>query len=114
MASAMVDAIAVDRTSNDLTPHLDPALAAAERLKDAAAAALRPVVSRDGRIDAALLEREQHAAHGLAWFEVYVEGPGRWLAWSRRLDGLAASASEELMRTGHSPNIWHGSKAACR
>ena len=99
MAGAMIEPLADDGSSADLAPHLDSALAAAERLRDAAIVALRPVVSREGRIDAALLEREQNAAHGLAWFEVYVEGLWQMLGWSRRLEETGRLGEREgLMR----------------
>ncbi|MCB9945040.1 MAG: acyl-CoA/acyl-ACP dehydrogenase [Geminicoccaceae bacterium] len=85
MASALVEPLDREIGSGDLTPCLDQALAAAERLRDAAIAAVRPRVSLDGRISSELLDREQHAAHGVAWIEVYVEGLRQMLAWSREL-----------------------------
>ena len=46
---------------------------ALETLLARATAALRQKVSRDGKLDAAGIEAEQHAAHGLAWLATYAQ-----------------------------------------
>ena len=43
--------------------------------------------------DPALLEREQHAVHGLAWLATYVEALRQMQAWALRLAVSAGSAS---------------------
>jgi len=44
------------------------------------------VSGEDGKFDAAIMEREQHACHGFAWFATYVTALGEMLAWARRLE----------------------------
>jgi len=84
--------------SSPLLPGLLPlcraALDAADRLGAAARAAVGRLVLRDGRVDAAALERDQFAAHGYAWLATYVEALRQALAWAERLE--AAGALGEL------------------
>jgi len=47
---------------------------------------LRAAVTRDGRVAAEALERQQTAAHGLAWLATYVEALEQLRAWSLRLE----------------------------
>jgi len=63
------------------------ALPAAEAYLEAARSSVAGMVGRGGRVDAGLLEREQFAAHGLAWVATYVAGLREMLAWAKRLDG---------------------------
>jgi (2S)-methylsuccinyl-CoA dehydrogenase len=65
------------------------ALGAAAELLARATDAVRVLVTRDAAIDRALLEREQHAAHGLAWLATYVEALRQMHGWAQRLDGAA-------------------------
>ena len=67
-----------------LLPACAAALAAAEALLDAARAGVCGLVMRDGRVDAAALEREQFAAHGFAWAATYVEALRQMLGWAER------------------------------
>ena len=53
-----------------------------EHIRDTAKERLSARVLRDGRVDAALLEREQVAAHGFAWLATTVEAVRRSIAWS--------------------------------
>ncbi len=50
-----------------------------------AANAVQGRVSANGKISAELLEREQHAAHGLAWLATYVEVVRQLSAYARRM-----------------------------
>jgi (2S)-methylsuccinyl-CoA dehydrogenase len=50
-----------------------------------AANAVQARVSSSGRISASLLEREQHAVHGLAWLATYVEVVRQLSAYARRM-----------------------------
>jgi (2S)-methylsuccinyl-CoA dehydrogenase len=50
-----------------------------------AAAAVQARVSLSGKISTQLLEREQHAAHGLAWLATYVEVVRQLSAYARRM-----------------------------
>ncbi|MGB0086231.1 MAG: acyl-CoA dehydrogenase family protein [Rhodomicrobiaceae bacterium] len=68
-----------------------PALAAeaagaAEQLLAKAVSAARAVIAPDGRTSAALLDREQHRAHGLAWLATYVEAIKQLAAYAERQD----------------------------
>ena len=74
------------------------ALRAAEGLLDAARAAVRGLVVRDGRLDGARLDTHQFAAHGLAWYATYVEALRQLLGWAERLRGAGGLGElEELM-----------------
>ncbi len=50
-----------------------------------AAAAVQARVFSNGKISTQLLEREQHAAHGLAWLATYVEVVRQLSAYARRM-----------------------------
>ncbi len=78
------------------------ALAAAEGLKDAARAAVAGLVAPGGRVDQALLERQQFAAHGLAWLNTYVAALEQTLAWAERLDaaGRLGEAERLILQAG--------------
>jgi (2S)-methylsuccinyl-CoA dehydrogenase len=65
---------------------LTAALGAAERVLDGARRVVARRVTSGGRIDAARLDDQQTAAHGLAWLATYVEALRQVLAWTRRLD----------------------------
>lgn len=74
------------------------ALAAADSLLQAAVNTLRSRLAPAGRVDAARLEREQHAAHGLAWLKTYVEALRQTRAWAERLrDSGRLTEREELI-----------------
>ena len=57
----------------DLLALADQAAAAAEQLGAKATAALRARAMHNGKLSAAILEREQHAVHGLAWLMTYTQ-----------------------------------------
>jgi len=73
-----------------LPPHLiarcEEAALAAEGLLVAAKARLRGRLGTEGRVGAAALDREQHAAHGLAWLATYVEALRQMTRWARALE----------------------------
>ena len=56
---------------DDLPALLDPAAEAARRLVELVREGVWQVVAADGKPDAALMEQEQHAAHGFAWLTTY-------------------------------------------
>jgi (2S)-methylsuccinyl-CoA dehydrogenase len=58
---------------------------AIESLYDEAATSLRGRVTENGKLSNALLDKEQHAAHGLAWFATYVESVRELLAYAERM-----------------------------
>lgn len=61
------------------------ALPGFETLLQEAIAAVRGKVTADGRISSALLEAEQHAAHGLSWLATYVMALRELKAYGERL-----------------------------
>jgi len=69
----------------DLRNACAQALAAAERYGAAARRSVGALVAPGGRMDAARLEREQLAAHGLAWTLTYVAALKELLGWAGRL-----------------------------
>jgi (2S)-methylsuccinyl-CoA dehydrogenase len=79
----------------DLTDRLDEAAAAAEALVVDLRIAVGARVRRDGRVDRAALDAEQHVAHGLAWAAAYAETLRQTAAWARAL-GPALGESEAL------------------
>jgi (2S)-methylsuccinyl-CoA dehydrogenase len=71
----------------ELISLLDEAAKAATTLRASAVEAVSAKVSSGGKIDAAALEREQRAAHGLAWIATYVEALVQIASYARRMDG---------------------------
>src|ERR1700731_2297161 len=86
----------------DLTSLGYAALAAVEGLYRDAADAMRVRVTEQGRLSNAAIEREQHAAHGLAWLATYVEAIREMLAYAARLgaEGRFGETEELLTRIG--------------
>ncbi len=82
----------------DLIPTCRSALGDAETLLAEARLAVSDMVMRDGKPAPELLDREQTAAHGLAWLATYVEGLRQMLGWAERLDtGGELGELEQLM-----------------
>ena len=73
------------------------ALPAVEALLGDAVEGLRGRVAVDGRIVAAMLDREQRAAHGLAWLATYVEAIRQIVAYADRLQAAQALDEIELL-----------------
>jgi len=70
----------------DLLELLDRAGREAEVLVAELQDAVAERVRRDGRLDRAALDAEQHAAHGLAWTAAYAETLRQTAHWARALD----------------------------
>jgi (2S)-methylsuccinyl-CoA dehydrogenase len=70
---------------SDLIPLLDSAAEAAGGLRDRARDAVASKVMQSGKIDGDALEREQHAAHGLAWIATYAEALNQVASYARRM-----------------------------
>ncbi|MEQ1619751.1 MAG: acyl-CoA dehydrogenase family protein, partial [Terricaulis sp.] len=72
---------------------------AAEAAKYAAAAraAVLVRVTADGKLDRALLDREQHLVHGLAWVATYAEALREVAAWARTLHAQGAFGEVERL-----------------
>ncbi|MEX2200137.1 MAG: acyl-CoA dehydrogenase family protein [Dongiaceae bacterium] len=71
----------------DLLPLCAAALGEADALVARLKVAVAESVTRAGKIDAALLDTEQFAAHGFAWFATYAMALRELLHWAERLDG---------------------------
>ena len=82
----------------DLLARCAEALAAAETFAEAARRAVAALVAPGGKVDAALLEREQFAAHGYAWLATYVAALREMLGWAKRLEDAGQLGElEQLM-----------------
>ena len=73
--------------SAELISQLEAAAQAALMLRDRAIEAVRAKVTSGGKIDNAALEREQHAAHGLAFLATYAQAIRELADYARRIDG---------------------------
>jgi (2S)-methylsuccinyl-CoA dehydrogenase len=77
------------------------AMAAAEAILTDATGIMRNRLGQ-GRLSAAVLDREQHSTHGLAWLATYVEGIRQFDAYARRLSEAGRFGPTEalLVRIG--------------
>jgi (2S)-methylsuccinyl-CoA dehydrogenase len=75
------------------------ALASIEPLLAQAISSVRARVSEGGRLSAALIEREQRAAHGLAWLATYVEAIREMAAYASRLSAEGRFGETEQLLT---------------
>jgi (2S)-methylsuccinyl-CoA dehydrogenase len=91
----MAEATATERRS--LIAASGRALVAAETVLRAARARVAERIAPDGTIDPAALEREQIAAHGLAWMATYVEALRQIRSWAARLDADGAFGTTEAL-----------------
>jgi len=69
----------------DLRALLFAAQAPLTALQQTAVQRLRAMVTHEGRVNAALMEQHQRAAHGLAWLATYIEALRQIHAWAERL-----------------------------
>jgi (2S)-methylsuccinyl-CoA dehydrogenase len=70
----------------NLIPLLDSVAEAATTLRDRSVEAVRGTVTHAGKIDADALEREQRAAHGLAWIATYAEALRQVASYAHRME----------------------------
>ena len=77
----------------------EAALAAIELLQTAALKSMRTRVTASGKLDAALIEREQHAVHGLAWLATYVQAVRQIIAFAQRLTSEGGFGETEQLLT---------------
>jgi (2S)-methylsuccinyl-CoA dehydrogenase len=83
---------------SDLIPTCVEAFGAARHLLVEVRSGVSKMVVRGGRLDAALLDERQFAAHGYAWVATYVAGLQQMLAWAERLESEGRlSELEQLM-----------------
>jgi (2S)-methylsuccinyl-CoA dehydrogenase len=83
----------------DLIQLLDAATEAAGTLRQQAVEAVAAKVAPGGKLDAAALEREQRAAHGLAWVATYVEAIRQIASYARRMQGEGRFGELEALLT---------------
>jgi (2S)-methylsuccinyl-CoA dehydrogenase len=101
----MTDAATATRTENQTwLADAQAALDSVEALYGEASATMRARVTKDGKLSNELIEQEQHAAHGLAWFATYAQGLRELLHYAERLSGEGAYGEVEdlLTRIGFS------------
>ena len=92
-------ALAAEPASAPFLAEASAAAASIEALVADALAAVRPRVTVNGKLDAAALEREQHAAHGLAWLATYAQAIREMAAFARRLDAEGRLGETETLLT---------------
>ena len=86
----------------DLVAAAREATTAVEALLADATIAVRHKVSRDGKVTNRLVDREQRAAHGLAWLATYVQAVRQLAAYAERMReaGRFGEIEEILVRIG--------------
>jgi len=93
-------AVAASRSDpgRDLVDSALDAAAAAEALLADATLAVRRRVTHDGKVAARLVDREQRATHGLAWFATYAKAVRQLAAYAERMRSAARfGAIEDLV-----------------
>jgi (2S)-methylsuccinyl-CoA dehydrogenase len=87
---------------DDLIALARDATAALEALLADATAKVREKVVVEGHVVAKVLDREQRAAHGLAWLATYVEAVKQLTSYAERMTGSGAlgEVEENLVRIG--------------
>src|SRR5947209_11629980 len=89
-------------TRSDLTRRAREAVSAMDALLADAMRAVANRVAPEGRIAAKLLDREQRAAHGLAWFATYTEALRQLVSYAERMSaaGRLGELEELAVRLG--------------
>jgi (2S)-methylsuccinyl-CoA dehydrogenase len=89
-------------TATGLIALMEAARSAADALLHDATIKVRERLSRDGCIDASLVEREQRAAHGLAWFATYAQAIRQLASYTQTMgqEGRLGEIEELLVRVG--------------
>ena len=81
----------------DLIPTCEKALVAVDKLRLAAKASVTAMVSTGGKIDGALFEANQTAAHGYAWLATYVSALEQMLGWAKRIEAAGKLGELETL-----------------
>ncbi|CAA7615559.1 acyl-CoA dehydrogenase family protein [Magnetospirillum sp. SS-4] len=81
----------------DLIPTCERALAVIDKLRLAAKVSVTAMVSKDGKINGALFDANQTAAHGYAWLAVYVAALEQMLGWARRIEAAGKLGELETL-----------------
>jgi (2S)-methylsuccinyl-CoA dehydrogenase len=87
----------VAATSLDLLDQCGRALEAADTVLARAQSHVARRVAPGGKVDAAALDRDQHAAHGFAWLATYVAALRATLDWAGRLDAAGTLGERERL-----------------
>ncbi|MDJ0639093.1 MAG: acyl-CoA dehydrogenase family protein [Paracoccaceae bacterium] len=84
------------------------AVGPAEALLARATEIVRDRVTTDGKVDAALLDADQTAAHGLAWLATYVESLRQMQAWAENLqaDGKFGPMEQLIHQIAFGEYLW--------
>ena len=69
-----------------LLSHCEEAVLAAEGFLVAAKDSVTRLIAPDGKVSRSALDRQQRAAHALAWYATYVEALRQMARWARRLE----------------------------
>jgi (2S)-methylsuccinyl-CoA dehydrogenase len=77
--------LSAGKSGQELVDAAAAAVGALEALLAEATTAVRTRVSQDGRVVNRLVDREQRAAHGLAWLATYVEAVRQLAAYAQRM-----------------------------
>jgi (2S)-methylsuccinyl-CoA dehydrogenase len=93
--SAGAQGVAV--TSLDLLDACSRALEAADTVLARAQSHVARRVAPGGKVDAAALDRDQHAAHGFAWLATYVAALRATLDWAGKLDEAGKLGERERL-----------------
>ncbi len=93
--SAGAQGVAV--TSLDLLDACSRALEAADTVLARAQSHVARRVAPGGKVDAAALDRDQHAAHGFAWLATYVAALRATLDWAAQLDEAGKLGERERL-----------------
>ncbi|WP_299931823.1 acyl-CoA dehydrogenase family protein [uncultured Pelagimonas sp.] len=92
----------------DLLALTGAAIAPVETVFEAARSSVRELVSKDGRVSGGLIEANQTAAHGLAWFATYLESLRQMQGWAERLqaDGKFGELEQLLHQIAFGEYLW--------
>src|SRR5215213_6807506 len=98
----MSSAAAGSKPDLNLIALADDAVSAMDALLADATRAVAARVKQDGRLAANLLDREQRAAHGLAWFATYTEALRQLASYAERMSaaGRLGELEELIVRIG--------------
>jgi len=92
----------------DLLDLTGAAIAPVEAVFEKAKEALRVLVTKDGRVSGGLIEANQTAAHGLAWFATYLESLRQMQAWATKLhsDGKFGETEQLIHQIAFGEYLW--------
>jgi (2S)-methylsuccinyl-CoA dehydrogenase len=98
----MSPALAVKDNAPPLADLAQGAVIAVDAILADATAAVRALVTENGRISNAAMEREQRATHGLSWLATYVESVRQLASYAERLEaaGKFGEIEDLIVRIG--------------